>query len=232
MTPEAFINQWNHSDSPLSPILSEKLERFNLSKPSFDFLSIAGLPKYTDAFLSFVNNSDFEINTLIEEYLDLNLLEVDEKFEGYVIIGSCRDGDVIAINRNKNDEIEQLDHEDLFEPKFFNTSINTLAEFIIIYRDFEKDVLADKDPKIPMEFYKFTDSQFDKLKSQMLLVDSRAVIEDGFWKDELEIIFSSREGYLKENIAGIDKNTVSNSQNSVLKIALDRIKRFGLIFQK
>ena len=129
-----------------------------------------------------------------------NLFDFEEeraKFDKYVVIGSCRDGDPIVINTNENDIIEELDHEDLFSPIFFNSSINALAAFIIIYRDFEDSVLTEYAEEGWRNFY-FTDDQFDLLKSRMLYIDNKALMEYGFWKDELDILVSLRKEYLKK----------------------------------
>jgi hypothetical protein len=118
-----------------------------------------------------------------------------KKFEKYVVIGSCRNGDVIVINKEKDEMIEELDHEDFFSSMYFNSSIETLANFLILYKDFEASVLLGKDHEDNLQCFNFTNEQFDKLKNNMFLIDNKAITERGFWKDELEIMLSLRKKY-------------------------------------
>lgn len=193
MTPQAFKSNWTNKDEPLSPLSTSRIDRFNLSKATSDFLSIAGLPVYCEPNLSFANDTDdivYGINRLTEQY---NFEEDKPKFDKYVVIGSCRDGDAIAIDTSDNDKIVELDHEDLFSSMYFNSSIETLAEFLILYRDFETEVLQGKDPDDNFQCFNFTDEQFERLRNKMYAIDSKAVTERGFWKEELEIMLSIRQ---------------------------------------
>lgn len=193
MTPYDFKNNWTSTDEPLSPLSQTRLDRFNLLQSTEDFLIQAGLPVYCEPNLSFANDTDdivYGINKLTEQY---DFEGHEEKYEKYVVIGSCRDGDAIAIDTSDNDKIVELDHEDLFSPMYFNSSITALAGFLVLYRDFEKEVLQDKDPDDNFQCFNFTNQQFDQLKSKMLSVDSKAITERGFWKEELEIMLSIRQ---------------------------------------
>ena len=195
MTPQDFKNNWTIIDEPLSPLSVSRLDRFNLQKATLDFLTIAVLPAYCEPNLSFANDTDdivYGINKLTEQF---DFEDDKEKYDKYVVFGSCRDGDAIAIDTNDNDKIVELDHEDSFTSKYFNSSINTLADFLILYRDFEKEVLGDKDQTDNFQSFNFTDEQFENLKQKMLAVDKDAITKDGFWKDELEIMLSIRQEY-------------------------------------
>src|SRR4051794_34931691 len=171
MTPYDFKNIWAIDDKELIPLTISKLPRLNLSDATIEFLSIAGLPNYAAPNLSFACNTDnniYGIYKLTEQCDDL-----DVEYEKYIAIGYCRDGDIIAIDTSDSDRIKQLDHEDLFSEKSFNSSIQTLAQFLVIYRDFEKG----------FENFYFTDEQFNTLKEKMFTIDSKAMTEEGFWKD-------------------------------------------------
>ena len=197
MTPQDFKNSWTNIDEPLSPLTKTRLDKFNLLKPTVDFLTQAGLPIYCEPNLSFANDTDdivYGINKLTEQF---DFEGDKEKYEKYIVVGSCRDGDAIAIDTSDKDKIVELDHEDLFSSKYLNSSINTLADFIILYRDFENDVLLDKYQTDNFQSFNFTDKQFENLKQKMLAVDKNAITENGFWKDELEIILSLRQEYFK-----------------------------------
>ncbi len=193
MTPYNFKNSWTNTDEPLSPLTRTRLDHFNLLESTKDFLSLSGLPAYCEPNLHFANNTDdivYGINKLTLQY---DFENDKEKYEKYIVIGSCRDGDAIAIDTSDNDKIVELDHEDLFSSIYFNSSIATLADFLILYRDFEKEVLQGKDPDDNFDCFNFTDQQFNQLKDKMLSIDSKAITERGFWKDELEIMISIRQ---------------------------------------
>jgi hypothetical protein len=193
MTFQVFKNNWTNTGEPLLPFSKSRLDRFNLLKATYDFLSIAGLPSYCEPDLYFANDTDdivYGINRLTEQYE----FQADKpKFDKYIVIGSCRDGDAIAVDTGDNDKIVELDHEDLFRSMYFNSSIETLADFLILYRDFETEVLQGKDPDDNFQCFNFTDEQFARLKNRMYSVDSRAMTERGFWKEELEIMLSIRK---------------------------------------
>lgn len=193
MTPYDFKNTWTSTDEPLSPLSQTRLDRFNLLQSTADFLIQAGLPVYCEPNLSFANDTDdivYGINKLTEQY---DFEAAKEKYDKYIVIGSCHDGDAIAIDTSDNDKIVELDHEDLFSSMYFNSSIAALANFLVLYRDFEEEVLQDKDPDDNFQCFNFTDQQFDQLKSKMLSVDSKAITERSFWKEELEIMLSIRQ---------------------------------------
>lgn len=193
MTPQIFKDTWTNTDGVLLPLDKSRLDRFNFSKATFNFLNIAGLPIYCEPNLSFANNTDdivYGINKLTEQY---DFEESRPIFDKYVVIGSCRDGDAIAIDTEDNNKVVKLDHEDSFSSMYFNSSVEALADFIIFYRDFEREVLKDKDPGDNFQCFNFTNEQFERLKSSMYSVDSKALTERGFWKEELEIMLSMRQ---------------------------------------
>jgi len=178
---------------PLSPLTRTRVDRFNLLQSTADFLIQAGLPVYCEPNLSFANDTDdivYGINKLTEQY---DFEDNNEKYDKYVVIGSWRDGDAIAIDTSDNDKIVQPDHEDLFNSMYFNSSIATLANFLILYREFEREVLQNKNPGNNFQSFNFTDRQFDQLKNKMFAVDNKAIAERGFWKEELEIMLSIRQ---------------------------------------
>lgn len=195
MNAEEFKKVWTDKKCPLTPLLLTRLTRFGLKKESVDFLSVAGLPNYAEPNLHFANDSDdlvYGINRLTEQF---DFEEDKDDYERYISVGSCRDGDIIAIDTRDNDKILQLDHEDLFTPKYFNRSVEALASFLVLYRDFEKEVLNGNPADDYRQLYNFTNEQFSNLKERMILIDENAIVEDGFWKDEFEIILSLRKDF-------------------------------------
>ncbi|WP_090102732.1 SUKH-4 family immunity protein [Chitinophaga sp. CF118] len=196
MTPQQFKCDWRNTDQPLSPISPERLIRFNILPFTNEFLTISGLPVYASPFLSFADDSTSiidGINKLTEQF---NFGNLQAEYEKYINIGLCRDGDPIVVNTSSNDQIEQLEHKNNFQSVFFNTSINHLANFLIIYRDFEDDIMREYGEEGIRNCY-FTDAQFEILKKQMIEIDELALTGRGFWKEELEIILSLRKDYLE-----------------------------------
>lgn len=129
MTPYDFKNRWTNTDKPLSPLTKTRLDGFSLLQSTADFLIQAGLPVYCEPNLSFAHDTNdiyYGVTKLTEQY---DFEEDKEKYEKYVVIGSCRDGDAIAIDTSDNNKIVQLDHEDSFSSTYFNNSIITLADF-------------------------------------------------------------------------------------------------------
>lgn len=190
MTQEQFRQTWTSYEDNLSPLSPESLVGLNLKPETASFLTNVGLPSDAAPFLSFVQyNADIynTINKLTQHY---DFLEPD--FEKYVVIGSCSDGDIIAVNTEDNDIVVWLDHEDYFSSLFFNSSINSLAECLLIYRDFIQNILREngEDAYINSEF---TDEQFDSLKQKLSAADFKAITEDGFWKSSLEMELAMRQ---------------------------------------
>jgi len=170
-----------------------RLDQFNLRKETYDFLHIAGLPVYCEPNLTFANDTDDLFSGICKLTEQFDYLEEEDGFDKYIVIGSCRDGDVIAIDTGNHDTIVQLDHEDSLSSMYFNSAVETLTDFLMLYRDFRAKVLQDKAPEDNFQCYNFTDRQIEELINKMYAVDSKAITEDGFWKQELEIMFSIRQ---------------------------------------
>jgi hypothetical protein len=196
MSPQDFKNNWiPDSDGPLLPISSERLTRFNLLPSTIAFLTTAGFPKCAMPVLSFKEDSDdlFSGISRLNELYDS--LGNDTEYEKYVIIGSCRDLDPIAIDTKDFDRIVALDRKDAYSPFYFNSSIETLAEFLIIYRDFETAIVAEHGVEGFRNAY-FTDMQFDHFSDRMSKVDPRALKEGSFWKEIFDMWISLRQKYM------------------------------------
>ena len=196
MTPQQFKDIWTSIDDNLSPLRYDKLVSLKLSKSTIEFLVISGLPKDAAPFISFCRDSNDkfdDINKLTTQYDFL-----DFEFEKYIVIGSCSDGDPIVINIENNDQIEWLDHDDLFPSMFFNSSINSLAECLVIYRDFILTVQKENGEDAYLNF-NFTDMQFEKLKNDLILADNKISEEKGFWYEQLEMELTLRLDNLNKN---------------------------------
>lgn len=192
MKPQEFRKYWTANGDTFSQLKVEKLQEFYLKQATVEFLTMAGLPNEAAPFLSFVNDTDdifYGISKLTTQYVFL-----EPEFVKYVVIGSCGNGDPIVINTERNDEIEWLNHEDNFSPQLFNSSINALAECLVSYREFVATIQEENGEEALMNAY-FTDKQFDGLKQKLIQADSKVVLEDGFWKGQLELELALRQDF-------------------------------------
>lgn len=196
MTPEKFKRKWTATGDVLSPIAGERLKELDLKEDTKAFLINAGLPIDAAPFLSFATDTDdliYGINKLVRQY---DFLEPE--FEKYVVIGSCSDGDPIAINTENNYQVEWLDHDDYFSSQFFNSSIEAMAVCLLAYREFVETVQQENGEDAFLDA-NFTDEQFDILIQKIREADGRAVSEEGFWKEQLEMDLEAREQFRSSN---------------------------------
>jgi hypothetical protein len=195
MTPQEFKKIWTSTGDILTPFTSSRLLRLNLKPGTIDFLTQAGLPPDAAPFLTFAENSDDKYKGIVRLTDQFDFLE--EEFKKWIVIGSCSDGDPIAINVDANDQIGWLDHDNYFEPAFFNSSIEALANCLIVYRDFVLTVQKENGQDAFMNS-NFTDHQFETMKSKLLKADNNALADGGFWKQQIDMDLSMREHYKKE----------------------------------
>lgn len=194
MTPQEFKRCWTSTGDNLTPLAPRRLTGLNLKIKTIDFLTQAGLPVDAAPFLSFVDNSEDKyqgIARLTDQYDFLK-----EESKKWIVIGSCSNGDPIAINTEANDQLDWLDHENYFEPGFFNSSIEALADCLIIYRDFIS-VVKQVNGEDALMNGDFTDNQFETTKRNLLKADDKALADNGFWKEQLDMDLAMRAAYKK-----------------------------------
>jgi hypothetical protein len=192
-----FQTAWKKSEQNLQPIAPDTLKRFNLNKETINFLSESGLPTNASPFLSFVGDACAN-----KKYSTINLLTdrfgfLEAEFRKYVVIGFYGHGDIIAINTENNCTIEWLNHEDYFSSRFMNSSVGQLANSVLCYRDFVKMVNNGKKINRHSKTV-FTETHFDVLHDILKSIDERAV-QEGFWKQELDILLKNREYFRNKN---------------------------------
>jgi hypothetical protein len=197
MTPQEFKIIWTNTGDALSPLTSKRLPRLNLQPRTMEFLTQAGLPVDAAPFLSFVDDSE-EVYKRIDRLTDQHDF-LGKDFATWIVIGSCSDGDPIAINAELNDQIDWLDRDNYFEPGFFNSSIEALAECLVIYRNFVFEIQKTNGENAFLNG-DFSDSQFETLRSNLLEADCNVFIETGFWKEQLEIDFALRKNPGKRRV--------------------------------
>jgi hypothetical protein len=190
MTPEDFKQKWISLEDNLNPISPERLSGLGLSGKTIDFLVGSGLPDSAAPFLSFSKDSE----DLYRGIQKLNKVYdfLEPEFEKYVVIGSCSDGDPIVVNTQMDDQIEFLDHEDYFSSRLFNSDISGLAKSLLAYRNFVDTILEENGENSYLAS-DFTDGQFEKLKGEILLADSKALENNAFWSTQLQMDLDLRE---------------------------------------
>nr|WKN34936.1 SUKH-4 family immunity protein [Tunicatimonas sp. TK19036] len=190
MKPEEFKKIWTDLEESLNTININRLRGLGLSKLTIDFLTSTGLPDSAAPFLSFAKDSDdiyegVQKLTMIYDFLE-------SEFEKYVVIGSCSDGDPIVVNTEKNDRIEYLDHEDYFTSRPFNSDVITMAGCLVAYRNFVS-IIQNENGEDAFMNSDFTDEQFEKLKMDLMIADSKIMEHNCFWTEQLEMNIELRE---------------------------------------
>ena len=190
MTPQEFRIIWTSTGDTLSPLSESRLFELNLKRRTIDFLTQAGLPVDAAPFLTFADSSADKYKRIVRLTEQFDFLE--EEFKKWIVIGSCSDGDPIAINVDRDDQIEWLDHDNYFAPGFFNSSIEALADCLVIYRQFVQDIQRENGEDAYLNG-DFSDLQFESLKSKLLKADGKAFVDNGFWKEQLDMDLAMRD---------------------------------------
>ncbi|MDF4220310.1 hypothetical protein PXC01_01850 [Maribacter sp. M208] len=195
MKPEEFKKLWTSNEEKLNPININRLNGLGLCDASIQFLNTVGLPESAAPFLSFVTDSDdlykgIHKLTKIYEFLE-------PEFDKYIVIGSCSDGDPIVVNTELDDRIEFLDHEDYFSSKPFNTNFSSMTDSLIAYRNFIERVQKENGEDAFMNS-NFSDEQFETLKNEILLADSKIQKQNGFWFEQLQMELELRKDFQNE----------------------------------
>lgn len=197
MNPFEFKKAWKKGEQNLQAISLHTLSRLDLNAEANDFFSISGLPEDAAPFLTFIGDGNPQ-----DKYSSINFLTdwfnfLEPEYKKYVAIGSDGSGDVIAINTVNNCIVEWLDHEDYFSARFMNTSVSQLANCLLCYRDFVKAMNAGKSIDECFET-EFSEEQFEALHGILQSIDSK-VVQEGFWREELEMLLANREDSRRKN---------------------------------
>jgi SUKH-4 immunity protein len=189
-----FISEWENLNDDflfkLQPVSIQTLSVLNCSASDAEFLSKCGLPESAAPFLAFEGdrikweNEYFGIAKLIEKYPFL-----DENYEHYIYIGHDGCGDPIVINL-KNNAVEALNHDNDFEPRFMNSSVFQLAQFLLFYRIFVREMHIENGDKAYLNT-NFSDKIFQKLSHSFKTTDPEAAIR-GFWYDDISSLILER----------------------------------------
>ncbi len=83
-------------------------------------------------------------------------------------------------------------------PYPMNSSVETLAHFLPIYRTFIQRILRENGEDAVVDS-NFTNLKFNELKEVLIRVDGTALNEGAFWYNELKELLANREFYREEN---------------------------------
>src|SRR4051812_17519730 len=103
MTTQEIKTNWDNLKEKTNPLTSKDIETFGLSDQTVIFLKQCELPSQSAPFLSFVDNSNRELDTINRIS---NLYELPKVFGNYINIGGDGGGNPIIINTKENDIIE------------------------------------------------------------------------------------------------------------------------------
>lgn len=186
MTPKDFQTKWISKENNLQQFQEGQLSDVNLNSETKDFLINIGLPDNAAPYLSFEETKEDNIRTADQVF------RLGNAYRRYVIIGFNGYGDPICIDAERGNEIWCLDHEVGFEPEFMNSSIQQLAYFLLVYREFIEYLQTSKgeDAWVNCEF---TDEEFLKFQNLLIQIDEPALEEDTYWNVDLGILLANRE---------------------------------------
>ncbi|HEY1037950.1 MAG TPA: SUKH-4 family immunity protein [Bacteroidia bacterium] len=204
MTPSEFKSAWIDNDHSLYPLSAERFKGLNLQQSTIDFLMQAGLPGIVAPYLNFVRDtSDIYdgINRLTKVYDTL-----DAEFNKYIVIGGSGDGNIIALNTELNDRVEWLNAED-FSSGYMNNSIRELAAMLIAYRNFVRTIHEENGEDAYLDS-NFSDAVYETLKQKIASIEEKALIEEGFWKTELQNLLVSRKDFHASTTVGKNEEEV------------------------
>ncbi len=188
MSPEEFKENWEVTGEAIVSMPSSHLDGLGLNPQSVSFLSIAGLPDGASPFLSFAQRGGSSSYCVrLTELYDF----LPPEHERYISIGFDGSGNPVAIDTADDDRVVWLDHEDDFAKSYMNASVSSLAQFLLMYRDFVLTLLKSKGDDAFLDG-DFTQEEFDSLRSKLEDADPIALKQGHFWEMELRTLMSNR----------------------------------------
>jgi len=167
------------------------LESKGLNEETVEFLATIGLPTSAAPFLGFADSDTYkEMQSIFycyETYVHEHTYLLSIGFDGA--------GDPICIDLLDNNRIVALNHEDDFKPLFMNSSVKQLFKFLTIYKRFGEELIRTRGKDAFLNS-NFTDNQLDELINALKVVDEKALENNTFWKQEVELLLANREYYL------------------------------------
>ncbi len=188
---DSFRKNWPLVFSKRNSFSEKGLIPFRLPLSISQFLLEFGLPDSAAPCLSFVGNRQeneygYGAICLLNERYDF----LSDKYNTYIVIGSDGSGNPVVLDTTRDNLVEVLDHEDLFESAYFvNSSLPQMAACLLVYQQFINIANEENNFEGPDNF---TDSQYKKLKAALEEIDT-VCIRSGLWHDELNLLLVYRE---------------------------------------
>lgn len=175
LTPAKFVDLWYRLGGELVQWPKEDLLGPLLTERTIEWLTNAGLPPAALPYVRFESH-------LVDSKKELGTILGAQ----YVLIGNCNDGDAIVIDLRANDGIYWLDSENNYTPEFFNSSVAQLLCALLLYREFVMDIKRTKGEEAYTKS-EFTDVEFEKLETGLMLLDPMCLQQGSFWKIQLDM---------------------------------------------
>lgn len=186
MNIQEITKYWQNSSEPLYRYLPSSIDETSVNNETFTFLTTCGLPSDAAPCLNF---SDIKANQL---WTPGKVFEIElDELENYLVFGSNGAGDPLCIDTNQDGEIVYLNHDNDFEAIFINKSILKFAACLTKYRDFILSIIGDTTNDYARR--KFSDEEFETLKSDLIEIDKSCVEEKSFWIEEVNNLLWERE---------------------------------------
>lgn len=181
-----YKTYWRENHERLQVVDFLQIDELNINKNTLTFLTTWGLPSSAAPFLSFSELSEYEILP-VNTFFNLDWPELDS----FLVIGTNDSRDPICIDKNVEEEIVYINHDNDFERIYINQDIYKFAGSLIRYHQFISLLIDDS--SLNYERKKFTNESFEELKSDFLKIDSTSLDEDTFWSSELNALLWERD---------------------------------------
>ncbi len=172
MNADEFATRWTSTGDKLEPFKPEVIRGLPVSNETKSFLAV-GLPSEAAPFLTFGAAAGAFLQPVSTEF------NLSSDYSNLRIIGFNAYGDPICIDETDGNVV-YLNHDDNFGYVFMNSSVSTIAQFLIIIRD----LINALDEATPETRLKLVPSTLKALQQ----IDPVA-LDKGGWTAEVESFF-------------------------------------------
>ena len=177
---------WEDNSEQLYTYSPSHVDKGKVDNETFLFLTTCGLPSDAAPFLSFSELQEDKLRT------PNAVFKIDfEGLDDYLMFGSNDSGDPVCIDTTSDNQIVYLNHDHYFEKVFINESVLQFAICLTKYRDFILSLVDNTSDNFKRR--KFTDTEFEQLKSDFKSVDGRSLLDNSFWSAELDGLLWERD---------------------------------------
>lgn len=178
ISPQEFLEKWNIETYGLVNYEESNINSFSLTNETKDFLIKAGLPESAPPFLTFESSTEGGGVRLTEKNNSLGKM-----YDRFIYLGYTSNGYPVCINESES-EVVYIDYDNENNSILINSTIAKFAESLIIYVEFIKKVKAVNGRRAYIE-KNATKELLDWLSKSLLQIDTVALIQGGFWEEEL-----------------------------------------------